>query len=196
MKKAKFKKLLLSGTLLFSGCHLFTDNFGEVEPYIVFRSAQLDEEDLEARITENQILSVLNLRGEKPDKDWYQAEKETCDRLNVTLYNVRMSARRLPYRDTIESLLNVFETCKYPLLIHCKAGADRTGLASALYRIHMNYDRVENADDELSLCYGHISLPDLSVYAMDQFLILYEHSKAENLREFLKNYPVIRSQKK
>lgn len=192
----KFKKLLLCGTLFFSGCHLFGDNFGEVDYGVVFRSAQLDSESLEERIKENQIKSVLNLRGEKPQKEWYQEEKKTCERLNVKLYNVKMSARHLPYKDTLENLLNVFETCKYPLLIHCKAGADRTGLASALYLIHINYSKVKRADDELSLWYGHISLPDLATYAMDQFLLIYDNSPAKNLREFLKTYPVLRPKTK
>ena len=44
-----------------------------------------------------------------------------------------MKATTRPTRSELLTLIDFFDHCQYPLLIHCKAGADRTGLASALY---------------------------------------------------------------
>jgi len=49
-----------------------------------------------------------------------------------------------------------------PLLIHCKAGADRTGLASALYLGALEHQTRETAGWQLSILYGHIAIPWLS----------------------------------
>ena len=50
-------------------------------------------------------------------------------------YDLPLSATRRPTRRELLQLIDLLETCSYPLLIHCKSGADRTGLASALYRL-------------------------------------------------------------
>jgi protein tyrosine/serine phosphatase len=42
------------------------------------------------------------------------------------------------------------------MLMHCKSGADRSGLMSALYRICREQVPVEQARKALSLRYGHI----------------------------------------
>ena len=51
----------------------------------------------------------------------------------LEFYDLPMSACRRPTRRELLVLLDLFEHCRYPLLIHCKSGSDRTGLASALY---------------------------------------------------------------
>jgi len=42
------------------------------------------------------------------------------------------------------------------MLIHCKAGADRTGFACTLYRMIKLNEPVEKARESLSWEYGHI----------------------------------------
>ncbi len=55
-------------------------------------------------------------------------------------------------------LIDVLEQCPYPLLIHCKSGADRTGLASALYRMVERGEPPERAETNFSYRFGHIPL--------------------------------------
>ncbi len=50
----------------------------------------------------------------------------------------------------------LFERIEYPMLMHCKSGADRVGLMSVLYRHIREGVPLAVAKQELSLRYGHI----------------------------------------
>jgi hypothetical protein len=56
------------------------------------------------------------------------------------------------------AVLDVLERCKYPLLIHCKSGSDRTGLVSGLYLMTRRGIDPGRAEDAFSLYYGHVPL--------------------------------------
>ena len=65
-------------------------------------------------------------------------------------------------------MIALMQTLPKPLLIHCKQGSDRTGLLAALYLASIKGVDVDTADDELSIAYGHFSVPYLSAaYPMD-----------------------------
>jgi protein tyrosine/serine phosphatase len=56
-----------------------------------------------------------------------------------------------------------------PILIHCQAGADRTGLVSVLYLQQIAGIDEETAEEQLSVRFGHIGIPYLSsTFAMDR----------------------------
>lgn len=78
------------------------------------------------------IKTILNLRGGLSEP-FYLFEAEACANLGLNLVTVGMSARKVPHRHALIALMDAFETIPKPFLIHCKSGADRTGLASALY---------------------------------------------------------------
>lgn len=67
-------------------------NFHTVIPGELYRSGQPDAEAIE-RAAALGIRTIINLRGEKPEKAWYQAEAEAAERSGITLVNFRMSAR-------------------------------------------------------------------------------------------------------
>jgi len=69
-----------------------------------------------------------------------------------------MSATRRPTRRELLVLVDIFTRCRYPILIHCKSGSDRTGLASALYLMAAKGDSPERALKAFSLQYGHVPL--------------------------------------
>ena len=53
-------------------------------------------------------------------------------------------------------VLSAFEQAAFPVLIHCKAGADRTGFAAALFlHYHEGWDIAEAARDQLTPAFGH-----------------------------------------
>ena len=132
-----------------------TDNFHTIEADRAYRSAQLDGESLRLVIETFDIRTVVNLRGENLSNEWYQNEKAVTDELGVTLVDARMSAHELPSRETLLLLYDTFTTGEHPMLIHCKSGADRTGAASAIWRILVLGDSREAAAEELSTQYGH-----------------------------------------
>jgi protein tyrosine phosphatase (PTP) superfamily phosphohydrolase (DUF442 family) len=136
---------------------LFHGNFGVVEPGQVYRSSQ-PVADLPRIIDQNHLVSILNLRGGSHRDDWYAAEVRATHERGIDFYDLPLSAIRRPRRRELLILLDLFERCRYPLLIHCKSGSDRTGLAAALYRMTRRDEPPDRAMEAFSLKYGHVPL--------------------------------------
>ncbi len=133
-----------------------TDNFHTIEPGEAYRSAQLDAQTLKLVVEVYGIATVINLRGDNTGENWYDNEKAALDELGVTLVDVRMSAHELPPRAELLKLYDAFQSARGPILIHCKGGADRTGAASAIWRMMMlGESRETAAARELSPLFGH-----------------------------------------
>jgi protein tyrosine phosphatase (PTP) superfamily phosphohydrolase (DUF442 family) len=111
---------------------LFEENFAAVEAGRVYRSAQ-PSATLPGWIARYGLRSILNLRGGSPRDAWYRDEVAAAERGQLEYYDLPMDAGSRPERGQLLAILDVFERCPYPILIHCKKGADRTGLATALY---------------------------------------------------------------
>ncbi|MDB5352753.1 MAG: protein tyrosine/serine phosphatase [Planctomycetota bacterium] len=136
---------------------LFFGNFGVVDRGKAYRSAQ-PEAGLERTIRTYGLGSVVNLRGGSEADAFYGRESEVTDRLGVEFYDLPVSASRRPTRRELMLQIRILERCRYPLLIHCKWGSDRTGLMSALYRMVVRGDPPEAAIGEFTLAYGHFPL--------------------------------------
>lgn len=136
---------------------LFQNNWGVVDPGRVYRSAQPDER-LEARIAEYGIASILNLRGGSPRDDFYRDEVRTAGQRGLQFYDVPLSATRRPGRRELLAIVDVLDRARYPLLIHCKKGADRTGLAASLYYLMKRNEAPELAQRGFSLAHAHVPL--------------------------------------
>ena len=124
--------LVLALGLYLGGLHL-TGNFHTVIAGELYRSAQLEPDQIEAHHASEGIASILNLRGPGPGQEWYDAEIATSARLGITHADFGMSARRILEPEKVQELIALMKRLPKPLLIHCQAGADRSGLASALY---------------------------------------------------------------
>lgn len=140
--------------LFVSGCGF--DNFHEVDEGRFFRSAQLEGHELRRYIQEHGIRTVINLRGESVGDSWYEREVRVCEQLEVQHIDVRMSARRIPHRHSLLSLLELYDRAELPILIHCKGGADRTGLAAALWCVeYMQMSLGDAVDAQLNKRFLH-----------------------------------------
>ncbi len=173
---AAMATVVLATGLLLGGAYgviEYDGNFHAVESGQVYRSAQLDGEDLTRRIQENGIKSVLNLRGESPGSDWYDAELAAARSQGVTHLDYRMSAGKPLSLEQMQEVLRLIEQAPKPILIHCKAGADRTGLVSAIYLANQGAS-MERVQQALSVRYGHLPILHWSsTIAMDQSLELF-----------------------
>lgn len=144
-------------------------NFHAVVPGEFYRSAQVTPEALRAYRTEDGIRSVINLRGADPGAGWYDRETASADALGIAHYDFAMSDRRQLSDADAARLVALMRAAPKPLLIHCRAGADRTGLAAALYLTAIAGVDVERAEGQLSIRYGHVGLPVVSAaYPMDE----------------------------
>jgi len=129
-------------------------NTAEISPG-VFRSNQPDHKRLEA-LQEQGLRSVLYLRGSSSGAP-FRAEQQACASLGLAFHIVHLSAHRLPPAEQILTLIALFRDIEKPFLLHCRAGADRTGLASAIYLLAIAQRPAAEARGMLSARFGHWS---------------------------------------
>ena len=77
---------------------------------------------------------------------------------------------------------DLFERISYPMLMHCKSGADRAGLMSTLYLIAKEKVPVDIARRQLGLKFGHIRQADTGI--LDYFFERYLEDNARSPIEF------------
>jgi protein tyrosine/serine phosphatase len=128
------------------------------------------------------IKTIVNLRG-RNDSGWYVLEQESCDRYGITLVDFPTKSRDTPSKEMIHGAKRLFETIRYPALMHCKSGADRAGLMGTLYRLLHEGRPVEEAVDQLSWRYGHIR--QAKVGLIDFFFEQYRRYNQEKPTPFL-----------
>jgi protein tyrosine phosphatase (PTP) superfamily phosphohydrolase (DUF442 family) len=136
---------------------LFEGNFGVVDPGRVYRSAQ-PTESLPRWADRYGLASILNLRGGSVADSWYRAEKETAAEKGITYYDSPMQAGRRPSRRELLTLIRLFDQGPYPILVHCKKGADRTGLAVVIYRMTQLGEPPNQALNAFTLEHLHVPL--------------------------------------
>jgi protein tyrosine/serine phosphatase len=142
----------------------------------VYRSAQPYSFNLPKWQEKYHFKTILNLRGEKPNKEWYEYEKRFAKEHNITLINFKISDKKVQSIKTMQKIIDIIKTSKKPILIHCRAGADRTGLASALYLYSINDPRYK---EMLSIKYGHFPYLGSKTKAMDKSLEKFIQSSQE-----------------
>lgn len=132
-------------------------NFAVVDEGRFFRSAQLTPDRLARLIDARGIRTIVNLRGAKPGRRWYREEREVARAKGVHHVDVRWSAERLPHRESLLELLDVYARAERPILVHCLSGADRAGEAAAIYQIEYMGRSAEQAAEMLSLRFLHLA---------------------------------------
>jgi protein tyrosine/serine phosphatase len=101
------------------------------------------------------IRTVVNLRG-PADGGSQRIERQACAALGLELVEFRVSSNEAPSREQVRAAARLLEEIEYPALIHCKSGADRTGLMAVLY-LHLRKGRpIGEALEQLSLRYLHL----------------------------------------
>ncbi|MBC7478983.1 MAG: tyrosine-protein phosphatase [Pseudorhodobacter sp.] len=122
----------------------------------VYRSNQPSARQLAALHRKVGLKTVLNLRG-ATDQSFYLFEAETCQKLGIDLVDLPLSASRAPSRALLEQLYAMLRDLPRPLLVHCKSGADRTGLAAFMYQLLVEHQPFEVARRQLSFRYLHVA---------------------------------------
>jgi protein tyrosine/serine phosphatase len=139
----------------YCGAIIRAGNFHAVAPGVLYRAAQPSRDELDTFGRRYGIKSVLNLRGAHPGKAWYDDEIATSRDLGLIHYDFPLSAKRFVDATQIARLLAIIRRAPKPLLVHCESGADRSGLAAALYDYAIAGQSAAEAHRQLSLAYGH-----------------------------------------
>ncbi|MBO1927658.1 protein-tyrosine-phosphatase [Thiomicrorhabdus sp. 6S2-11] len=90
----------------------------------------------------------------------YLLEKEACEEQDIKLINHAMSSRQLPTIEDVLTSKEILLNAKYPILIHCKSGADRAGMMSVFYKHFVEGLPISEALAQLSMKYGHFRWAD------------------------------------
>ena len=151
-------------------------NFHAVTPREAYRSAQPNYAQLEYYAKTFGIKSDINLRGKNAGSRWYRDEVRACAALGIKHYDVGLSASSEPTARQVRKLIEIMRTAPRPVLMHCKSGADRSGLLAAMWKMYVDGATRAEADSELSVRYGHVPL--LGTSAMDHFFMAWRPSEA------------------
>jgi protein tyrosine/serine phosphatase len=141
----------------------------------VWRSSQPAPHQIR-RFARRGVRTVVNLRGER-DCGSYRLEFDACKRHGISLIDFPMfGSRAAPEKAALAQIKDLFDQMEYPVLLHCKSGADRAGIVSSLYLFFKEGRPIEEAVRHLSLRYGHVKQADTGV--LDYFFERYmEHNR-------------------
>lgn len=118
------------------------------------------------------VRSVLSLRGDEIHIGSNVLEIEACRELGLVLAHQPIGSRDPPERWQLERIDQLLRELPKPLLIHCKSGADRAGLVSAIYLLVHKHQPLEVAERELCFWpHGHVKQAKTGV--LDHFLEVY-----------------------
>ena len=117
------------------------------------------------------IKTIINLRGAS-NQGSYLLELQKCNDLGIKLINYPLYATRLASSDELIGLGNLFEKINYPILLHCKSGADRAGLASVMYHLMVLDTPFQIARKHLSIRFLHLKFSRSGI--LDFMLDTYE----------------------
>lgn len=131
------------------------ENFHAVRPNVVYRSAQPDREMLARYQKEHGLKTVVNLRGKWEEEHWYLQEVQAARELGLRYYEVPLLTHRLTAMENLRKLIQIFDECPKPMLLHCRQGADRTSLAAAVYLLLYENKSPAEALEAYQLHYGH-----------------------------------------
>ena len=125
------------------------------------------------------IKAVLNLRG-FAQQSYALFEEDSCKKLGLELISVPLSSSSAPQPEKLLEIIGIMEKIPKPFVLHCKSGADRAGLVSALYLIVIQKLSVAEAKKQLSFKYLHLDFTKTGIldYIFDVFS---ERSKIEDI---------------
>lgn len=102
------------------------------------------------------LKQVVSLRGNAPSAS-LQLEQEACQRLGLAFVPIFLRSRALPSRAELIDIIDFIESIREPTLVHCKSGADRVGLFSALWLILREGRSAGEARGQLAIRFGHFA---------------------------------------
>lgn len=140
-------------------------NLATVVPGRMYRSNHPTPRNLARMVKRLGIRSVLNLRGNRQCGSQALSQAMSAE-LDVAHHFFALRSRDAPEREDVLRLIDLFATLTEPALMHCKSGADRTGLAAGIFLL-ANGASAAAALEQLSWRFLHVSASRTGI--LDEF---------------------------
>lgn len=115
--------------------HIFPKNFGVVVPGKIYRSGELTVAALADVVRDHDIKTIIDMGAYAPGTPEDALQAKAAESLGVDRYVLRLegdgSGDPTMY---LESLRLMTDESKLPMLVHCGAGSERTGMLVVFYR--------------------------------------------------------------
>jgi len=142
--------LSLAGPTLSLPHHKSNENWASIDDGILYRSQKLTTEQLRNRIQQHQVASILCLA------ECSQEEQEVARDLGLKYYDRNMNIPEIELSDVYD-IVDILKHSPKPLLVHCRKGADRTGMAATLYFHTIKGESLKlSIKKGMRLRYGHL----------------------------------------
>ncbi|QDV34797.1 fused DSP-PTPase phosphatase/NAD kinase-like protein [Tautonia plasticadhaerens] len=126
---------------------LVWDHFDEVTPGVLYRSGQLNPEQLAEAIESYRLKTVVSFLLPGPD---VEAERRLVERLGAEFINLPMPGDGFGREEQFRQVLDAIDDpTRRPVLVHCARGTCRTGSIVALYRMERQGWMIDDVAREL-----------------------------------------------
>ncbi len=159
---------------------LIWSNLATVIPNKIYRSNHPTPFRLRLMVRRLGIRTVINLRG-KTQSGSDALSREAARELGLQFHDMAFESRGAPHKDRIMRLHGIYTSMPTPVVMHCKSGADRAGLASGLM-VMFEGGTAADALKQLSWRFGHIKQAKTGI--LDAFFLRYQR-EAEGRKPFL-----------
>ncbi|PAL21946.1 tyrosine-protein phosphatase [Acetobacter syzygii] len=155
-------------------------NLHAVIPGKVYRCNHPTPARLRQAVRKLGLRTLVNLRGHRQCGSDVLS-RNAAQQIGIAHLDMAFESRGAPHRDRILRFAQMYGQLQFPMLMHCKSGADRAGLASALV-IMFEGGSAAQALGELSWRYGHFRRSRTGI--LDAFFLRYQ-AQAEGRIPFM-----------
>ncbi|MBL8746515.1 MAG: tyrosine-protein phosphatase [Phycisphaerae bacterium] len=136
--------------------HVVPRNFGVVEPGCIFRSGRLTPRMIRRVRREHGIRTIIDLGAYPAGTPEEQLMQRTAEELGLTRYVMRGVIGNATGNPNVylRAIRLLADESSHPVLIHCAAGAERTGAAVILFRHLVQGKPIDEVYKE-ALCFKH-----------------------------------------
>ncbi len=128
-------------------------NFHVVEPGVLYRSAQPDAATLRGIVNKYHIRTIVNLQLTEINQTDPSAQSEAAFAKDNHIRIVYMPAQGVPTVTEVKEFLALMrDPANRPVLVHCAAGKERTGVMVGVYRMLEQGWSAEQARSEMEAC--------------------------------------------
>ncbi len=151
-------------------------NWGVVEAGRLYRSNHPLPWQLAQAQRRYGLRAVINLRGHRQDCGSDALGRARAQELGLVHVDAPFESRGAPHKDRILRLAGLFRELPEPVLIHCKSGADRTGLVAGIWLL-LQGRPMEAALRQLHWRFGHVSASRTGI--LDAFFLDFARFQVE-----------------